>query len=120
MIKLNNTKLNKNLIMDALYETLNKEIKENEIKTPSLDQKEKFLENFKKIDNMGYEIIYVLIKTHQKIENESDINTLPYDAKELKLGIKFNLDNIPTRLFYILDLFLTKHLVRLENDRVFT
>ena len=104
--------------MDALYDTLNKEIKENEIKTPNTEQKEKFLENFKKIDNMGYEIIYVLIKTHQKIENESDINTLPYDAKELKLGIKFNIDNIPIRLFYILDLFLAKHIIRIDNDSV--
>jgi ABC-type transporter Mla MlaB component len=107
--------------MDALYETLNKDITETEIKTPSVEQKEIFLEKLKQIDSKGNEIIYVLIKTHQKLENSSDINNLPYDAKELKMGIKFNLDNLPIKLFYILNSFINKHISHLndENNRKF-
>ena len=102
--------------MDALYDTLNKEITEIGIKTPTAQQKEIFLENMKKIDIKGNEIIYVLIKTHQKLENSTDINNLPYEAKELKMGIKFNIDNFPIKLFYILNLFVTKHIEHLHDE----
>lgn len=102
--------------MDALYETLNKEIIETDIKTPTSVQKDLFLENLKKIDSKGNEILYVLIKTHQKLENLSDINNLPYEARELKMGIKFNIDNFPIKLFYILNLFITKHIDHLQDE----
>lgn len=102
--------------MDALYDTLNKDINEISIKTPTVQQKEIFLENLKKMDVKGNEIIYILIKTHQKFENSTDINNLPYESRELKMGIKFNVDNFPIRLFYILNLFITKHIEHIHDE----
>ena len=103
--------------MEGLYNTLNTELGEfpgNTIINNS--DKEGMINNLKKIDQHGYEIIYVLIKTHQKLEGITDMNSLPYEGKSLKSGVKFDIDKLPVKLFYIINIFIDKHIKHLNED----
>ena len=52
------------------------------------------------------EIVYALMKVYYMEEQNRLIsNELPYNGKELKNRLKFDLDQIPSKLQYILKLF---------------
>ena len=104
--------------MEGLYNTLDTELGDFPGNTTiNIKDKEQMIMNLKKIDITGCEIIYILIKTHQKLEGLIDMNSLPYEGKTLKSGVKFDIDKIPIKLFYIINIFLDKHLKHLHEDK---
>lgn len=98
-----------------LYTTLKKKINKNTLVSAlSITETKKFLELFKKMDTIGYERFFVLIRYYQMDQNELTSFTLPYGAKQLKKGIRFDLKQIPPPLQHILYEFLQLHLKSLK------
>ena len=58
-----------------------------------------------------HESIYILIRSFQLKHTPSEFQLLPFNAKDQKKGLKFDLDKLPIPLQnMILDLFKTKNL----------
>lgn len=86
-----------------LYETL----KKDEFKELSEDEKDDLFEKIKMLSEEKQEIVYALIKVYHMEENRITIsNELPYNGKILKNRLKFDLDSLPSKLQYILKLFV--------------
>jgi len=75
----------------------------------------------KKIDVEGCELLYAIIRCYQ-IEHETvDTNlstTLPYDGKVLRTCIKWDMDKIPNKLLRMIDVFLVKHVSKMNEEKV--
>ena len=93
-----------------LYDNIITKLEEQNtnISTPIQNaDKIKFAEFVKNSNQNVHEFIYMLIKVHQlKADNTSSTN-LPYNGKEQKSGLKFDIDNIPSQLQHILLEFYT-------------
>lgn len=82
--------------------------------TPSKDlttkQKNDFMEKVNNLNDIGYELIYALIKVYQ-IENDSENNSniLPYNGKFINNDMKFDLNLLPNKLKQILYKFIQLH-----------
>jgi hypothetical protein len=64
-------------------------------------------EKIKALSEEKQEIVYALIKVYHMEENRITIsNELPYNGKILKNRLKFDLDSLPSKLQYILKLFV--------------
>ena len=88
-----------------LYDNIVQKIAEQDIVTTSplsLENKTKFVD-FVKVSNQNvHDFIYMLIKIYQlKFDTTSSTN-LPFNGKEQKCGLKFDVDNIPPQLQHIL------------------
>jgi|Laugresbdmm110sn_1035088.scaffolds.fasta_scaffold44685_2 hypothetical protein len=85
-----------------LYESL----KNNEFKELTDDEKDTLVEKIKNMNDEKQEIVYALMKVYY-IEEKNTVssNELPYNGKELKNRLKFDMDHIPSKLQYILKLF---------------
>lgn len=85
-----------------LYDSL----KNNEFKELTDDEKDTLVEKIKTMNDEKQEIVYALMKVYYMEEQNRLIsNELPYNGKELKNRLKFDLDQIPSKLQYILKLF---------------
>lgn len=85
-----------------LYDSL----KNNEFKELTDDEKDTLVEKIKSMNDEKQEIVYALMKVYYMEEQNRLIsNELPYNGKELKNRLKFDLDQIPSKLQYILKLF---------------
>jgi hypothetical protein len=88
-----------------LYDNIISKLNENnvDINTPVTNEnKIKFTEFVKSSQQNVHEFIYMLIKVHQlKSDNLSSTN-LPFNGKEQKSGLKFDIDNLPNQLQHIL------------------
>jgi len=75
----------------------------------------------KKIDVEGCELLYAIIRCYQ-IEYETvdkNISTsLPYDGKVLKTCIKWDMDKFPNKLLNMIDVFLKKHVSKMNEEKV--
>ena len=100
-----------------LYNNISKEV-ENEPKDLTIKQKTDFIKKIKQFDKEGYELMYALIRTYE-MENNNGIVTfnLPYNSKQLKTGVKFELENLPIRLKHILYNFIQKHIIKMEEEK---
>jgi hypothetical protein len=68
----------------------------------SLENKTRFVDFIKVSNQNVHDFIYMLIKVYQlKFDTTSSTN-LPFNGKEQKCGLKFDIDNIPTHLQHIL------------------
>lgn len=93
-----------------LYTTLKQKLnKTTMLSSLSTSETKNFLEFFKKMDTIGYERFFVLIRYYQMDQNELTSFTLPYGARQLKKGIRFDLKQIPSQLQHILYEFLKLH-----------
>ena len=93
-----------------LYTTLKSKLNTaGNINTLSETEIKEFMEYFKKMDTIGYERFFVLIRYYQMDQNELTSFTLPYGARKLKKGIRFDLKQIPPQLQHILHEFLKLH-----------
>jgi len=63
----------------------------------------------KKLDKQTHELVYAIIKSYQIDHKENKSHILPYDSKQLKTGIKFNMENLPKDLQNMLVKFLDLH-----------
>lgn len=85
-----------------LYESL----KSDEFKELTDDEKDALIDKIKVMNDDKQEIVYALMKVYYIEEkNKVSSNELPYNGKELKNRLKFDMDHIPSKLQYILKLF---------------
>ena len=91
-----------------LYDNLFSEVDTNE--DLSIKEKDDFIKMIKDIDQVGCELIYVLIRVYQ-LENTEDKSTfkLPFGGKFIKDDIKFDLNELPNKLKHILYKFINIH-----------
>jgi hypothetical protein len=80
-----------------LYQSL----KKDDFKELTLEEKDKFSELFKYMSEDKHEIIYALIRAYH-LENDIHTQEIPYGGKNLKSGLKFDFDQLPSKLQYIL------------------
>ena len=66
-------------------------------------------QKIKKLDKNTHELVYALIKSYQIDNKENKAHMLPYESKQLKTGIKFDMNNIPKGLQNMLAKFLEMH-----------
>lgn len=99
-----------------LYDMLSDNVsKKGELVPLVKSSKEKLITNINKnMDETGYELIYSLIKAHHMNNNKDNLYKLPYNMKNLKLGLRVDLDNLPLTLQYILLEFIDRHLNKEE------
>jgi hypothetical protein len=90
-----------------LYDTLLKDTSNDDLTTK---QKNQFMDFIKDIDDIGSELIYVLI-TMFYLENGEDKNTfkIPYGGKYVETDLTFNLTDFPFQLRQILFKFVNLH-----------
>lgn len=90
-----------------LYDTLLKDTTNDDLTTK---QKNQFMDFIKDIDDIGSELIYVLI-TMFYLENSEDKNTfkIPYGGKYVENDLTFNLTDFPFQLRQILFKFVELH-----------
>jgi len=87
-----------------LYDTL----KKNDFKELSDEEKDKLVENLKVMSDEKHEIIYAILKAFYMEEHQTYMSTdneLPYSGKTLKNRLKFDLDQIPSKLQFMLKSF---------------
>ncbi|ADD94706.1 hypothetical protein [uncultured phage MedDCM-OCT-S09-C23] len=74
----------------------------------SVEDKKDLISKIKSFDRHAHELVYALIKAYGINENISTTN-LPFESKQLKTGIKFNIANFPPKLQHVLKKFATMH-----------
>ncbi len=80
--------------------------------TPLSDEERNyFVEHIATIDE--YELFYMLIRMHSLHNNNSPLNEIPYGGKQLKKGVRFELDSCPVHLQHILLEF-----IRIRRDEI--
>ena len=88
-----------------IYDTL----KKNEFKELNDEEKDKLVEQLKVMTDEKHEIIYSIMKAFYIEEHQNYMpveNELPYSGKILKNRLKFDLDQIPSKLQFMLKSFL--------------
>ena len=80
-------------------------LKSDEFKELTDDEKDALINKIKVMTDDKQEIVYALMKAYYIEDQETLSNELPYNGKELKNRIKFDLDQIPSKLQYILKCF---------------
>ena len=89
-----------------LYSTLIKEVEDDTI---TLVEKQYIMNNIKKLDKQDYEYLYCLIVSYYIDHNKKNVKEIiPFDGKQLKTGVKFNLEDLPNKLQKIIYIFITK------------
>lgn len=86
-----------------LYNIIHEKLQDN-LQPLSKQEKDKIISKIKKLDNIGHEHLYALIKVHH-LENENEFQT-PYNMKLLKMGLRVDIDNLPIELQYIIKGFV--------------
>lgn len=86
-----------------LYDTVFKRTEHLKNKPLTKIEQSKFIDGIKKVND--FELFFLLIKVHSQ-KNSEDEFPFPYGGKQLKKGIRFNLDTCPTHLQQILFSFL--------------
>ena len=92
MIFFNNSLLIKNMSKFPLYDSLYKEAEDKDISSP---HRKFFLSKIEKLDQDGYELIYVLIKIYYLKHNDDSGIVLPYNGKYVN-------KNLPCQVFSVL------------------
>jgi hypothetical protein len=108
-------KLNPSMIFPniPLYSTLKNKIKQNQTGVPDENEKNEIVSKTVKLlksknEQTAFndqEMLYALIKAYSIDTDHLDID-LPYDIKITKLGLKIDIDLLPTQLQWILLYFL--------------
>ena len=98
-----------------LFSTLVKEV-DADIKNRGLDEnsaipladKQFVMNNIKKIDKLNFEYIYCLIVSYYIDTNKKNVESIPYEGRQLKSGIKFNFEDFPNKLQRIIYTFISQ------------
>ena len=97
-----------------LYNNLLTDISSKDLKTI---EKRNFIKNIKKLDQNGFELIYVLIRVYYIDKEDSTSFTIPYGGKFVKEDIKFDLEVLPFTLKQILYKFIFMHIKKMDDDK---
>ena len=99
------TPININL---PIYDTLLSSVVNMDL---TIEEKNDFMEQIKKLDLNGLERVYVIIRIfHINNSNENTTFNLPYGGLFIKEEMRFDLEKIPFKLKQILYLFIKIHL----------
>jgi len=79
-------------------------IKCDDFKEMSTEEKDKFIDMIKDMPEDKLNIIYALIRAYH-LDNDINIQDIPYGGKNLKSGLKFDFDNLPSKLQFMLYTF---------------
>ncbi len=104
------------MINFPLYDTL---ISKNTTKRDiTKKQKVTLVENLKKLDSMGQELVYVLIRIYELKNEEKDMSNykLPYNGEYKDSDLTFNLEEFPKPLKRMLHEFCKMHLKTMKED----
>lgn len=99
--------------MIPVYNMLKNEVESiSDLSDLTDEQKQQLIDNVSKMDKTGHELLYVLIRSydHEHTENAKANNTLPFNSRIQKTGIKFELDNMDIPLKHIIFKFSDMHL----------
>jgi hypothetical protein len=91
-----------------LYDTIIAKLSENNTDTTvsiSSEMKTQFTDFVKSSNQKVHEFIYMLIKVYQVKHGKTSTTNLPFNGKEQKTGIKFDIENLPCELHHILYMF---------------
>ena len=80
-----------------LYYSLKKDI----FKELNHEEKDELGESIKCMNEDEHEKIYALIRTYH-LDNDDNVQDIPYGGKNLKSGLKFDIDCLPSKLQSIL------------------
>ena len=99
-----------------LYDRLNTELPQTELKDLSVKEKEQCVEKLKQLDQSGQELVYMLIKS-----SSEDGALVPYGGQMWKTDMRFNFNDFPTRLKHLINNFLALHTAvkRETSERTF-
>ena len=99
-----------------LYDNILKEIKDYELTQDlTIEKKKLLLKKIKKLDQNGFNLLYVLIKVfHINNTEDNNVSSIPYEGNIIKNNIKFDLDKLPVKLKFIIDKFVELHIKSLE------
>ena len=91
-----------------LFTNLSKDLRTGDVTT---EEKEEFIEKVKELDkdDEAHSLMYALIKVYYQENNSPNSFILPYGGRQLKPGIKFDLEAFPIPLRQILNKFLELH-----------
>ncbi len=76
-------------------------IKRDDFKELTTEEKDKFMEIFKDMSEDKHKVIYALIRAYH-LEHDVNMQEIPYGGKNLKSGLKFDFDNLPSKLQFML------------------
>ena len=76
-------------------------LKKDDFNELTVDEKDNFINNIKTMNEDQHEKIYALIRAYH-LDHDNNIQQIPYNGKNLKSGIKFDFDCIPSKLQHIL------------------
>jgi hypothetical protein len=102
----------------TLYNVLVKEAENTEM---SAEEKINMSKLIKKIDIEGCEFVYAIIRCYQIERDTVDqhvSSSLPYEGKMTKTCIKWDMDKFPNDLLRIIELFLKKHILKMNEEKV--
>ena len=99
-----------------LYDNIIKEINDYEIKEDfTVEEKKILLKKIKKLDQNGFNLLYVLIKVfHINNTEDNNVSSIPYEGNIVKNNIKFDFDKLPIKLKFIIDRFIQLHIKSLQ------
>lgn len=101
--------------IEPLYQQLKKEALTIDL---SPEQKDDLVKNIKLLDESGNEIIYILIRLYE-VDTTTKSEELPYGSKFTAKELKFDMDNIPMQLRWIIYKFVKKHVDKMSEEREF-
>lgn len=76
-------------------------IKRDDFKELTTEEKDKFMEVLKDMSEDKHKVIYALIRAYH-LEHDINMQEIPYGGKNLKSGLKFDFDNLPSKLQFML------------------
>ncbi len=92
--------------MIPVYELLKSSVEDKDL---TVLEKEEFITNIKEMNSIGHELVYVIIKSFEKDNSDSE-TFFPYNGKIQKSGIRFEIESLDNRLRQILYKFSKMHL----------
>ena len=92
-----------------VYDNIVNKIGNNQTYDINVDMKRKLIDNITENPDT-HELVFVIIRIYQ-VKNSNNVSSLPYQTKFLKTkkGYKFDVDNLPKKLQYILIKFYELH-----------
>lgn len=95
-----------------LYDTMISNIIDKDL---TLKQKKELLQNIEKINDKGFELLYMLIKVYSIKEQKSDY--IPFNGKYItNNNIQFDLEELPNKLKQMLFKFVNLHLNVMKDE----
>ena len=79
------------------------------------EQKEEFVSRIKSLDDIGHEFVYVLIRMYERDTNDK-MADMPYGCKMSSKDLKFEIDNIPVQLKWMIFKFSKLHLDKMSDE----